>query len=130
LISHPFFFSRGGGRVGVRVDHRVGGVYHDLLPKAQPRDYWAEVKKEVYTLICTNNRKYAGLKSSFKKKSKPSTTTIVSMISVAVTTQLGAVLGIITPLVALLLYAVLKVGVNSWCNLHKQKITTKKSKKK
>jgi hypothetical protein len=95
-----------------------------------PRDYWVEVKKEIYLLICTKNRKYSAIRTHFKKKSNASTTAIVGMLSATVATQLGAAAGIVTPLVALLLYGLLKVGVNSWCNLQQKELRTKSPKKR
>lgn len=46
-----------------------------------PRDYWAEVKKEIYILVCTGERKYSDIRNHFKKKSTTSTTAIVGMLS-------------------------------------------------
>ncbi len=96
----------------------------------RPRDYWAEVKKEIYLLVCTKDRKYSDIRNHFRKKSTTSTTAIVGMLSATVATQIGAAAGIITPLVALLLYGLLKVGVNSWCNLNKMELNTKTPKKR
>lgn len=96
----------------------------------RPRDYWVEVKKEIYLLICTKNRKYSAIRAHFKKKSDASTTAIVGMLSATVATQLGAAAGIVTPLVALLLYGLLKVGVNSWCDLQQKELKTKSPKKR
>ncbi len=104
--------------------------WHIFDLSTPPRDYWAEVKKEIYLLICTRDRKYSVIRTHFKKKSHVSTTAIVSMLSATVATQLGAVAGIVTPLVALLLYGLLKVGVNSWCNLQKKELRTKSPKKR
>jgi hypothetical protein len=95
-----------------------------------PRDYWAEVKKEIYLLVCTKDRKYSDIRNHFKKKSTTSTTAIVGMLSATVATQIGAAAGIVTPLVALLLYGLLKVGVNSWCNLQKKELHTRTPKKR
>lgn len=95
-----------------------------------PRDYWAEVKKEIYLLICTKDRKYSAIRTRFKKKSNASTTAIVGMLSATVATQLGAAAGIVTPLVALLLYGLLTVGVNSWCNLQQKELRAKSPKKR
>lgn len=88
-------------------------------PPAPPRDLWTEVKREFYLLVCTKDRKYADLRSQLDRKSRPATTTIVSMTSAAVATQLGVTAGMITPLVALALYAILKLSLNSWCNVEK-----------
>ncbi len=52
------------------------------------------------------------------------------MLSATVATQIGAAAGIITPLVALLLYGLLKVGVNSWCNLQEKELNIRTPKKR
>ena len=114
---------QGCGPVGLANKDQV---YIGLLTR--PRDYWVEVKKEIYLLICTKDSKYADIRTHFKKKSTTTTTAIISMISATVAAQLGAVMGMITPLVALLLYGLLKVGVNSWCNLREQEFRTKPTK--
>jgi hypothetical protein len=96
----------------------------------RPRNYWVEVKKEIYLLLCTKDRKYFDIRNHFKKKSATSTTAIVGMLSATVATQIGAAAGIVTPLVALLLYGLLKVGVNSWCNLQSKDLGKKTSRKR
>jgi hypothetical protein len=98
--------------------------------KIRPRDYWLELKREFYILLCTKDRKYSAIRSQFKKKSSGATTTIVGMISATMASQLGAAVGIMTPLVALLLYSALKVGVNSWCNLCEEEFQPNQSKKR
>ena len=89
-------------------------------PPSPPRDLWTEIKKEFYLLVCTKDRKYAALRSQLDKKSRPTTTTIVSMTSAAVAAQLGVAAGMVTPLVALAFYAILKMSMNSWCNIHRE----------
>lgn len=105
-------------------DHRCIGFM------TLPRDYWAEIKKEIYQLICTKDRKYASIRTHFRKNQNTSTTAIVGMVSATVGSQLGAAAGIVTPLVALLLYSLLKVGVSSWCNLMKKEISPPSPKKR
>ena len=90
-----------------------------MFPPKPPRDFWAEIKKEFYQLLCTNDRKYAKLRTQLNKKSTTATTVILSSISVEVAVHLGVTAGMLTPLIALMLYAILKLGLNSWCNLHK-----------
>ena len=95
--------------------------YQTNIPKhllKRPRNFWQELKKEFYLLLCTKDPKYKKLRSQLDKKSHATTTTIIAMISAAIAAQLGVAIGIITPLVALLLFAILKLGMNSWCNLH------------
>jgi hypothetical protein len=99
------------------ADKKIQERYAEL--RLKPRDYWAEVKKELYILLCTKDKKYADLRSRFSKDSGPATTTFVGMLSATIATQLGAVEGVVTPLIALLLYGMIKLGLNSWCNLQK-----------
>jgi len=87
-----------------------------------PRNYWFEIRKELYLLLCTKDNKYKTLRSQLKKNSSTTSATILSMISVTVTAQLGAAIGITTPLVALFLYSVLKIGVNGYCNILRKEI--------
>lgn len=115
---------QGCGPLGKAKDQKYLGLL------SLPRDYWAEVKKEIYLLICAKDRKYSAIRTHFKKKSNASTTAIVGMLSATVATQLGVAAGIVTPLVALLLYGLLRVGVNSWCNLQEKEFRTKSPKKR
>jgi hypothetical protein len=90
--------------------------------RVHPRDYWSEVKKEIYLLLCTKDKKYSDIRSRFSKDSNTATTAVVSMLSAAIAAQIGVVAGIVTPLVSLLLYGILKLGLNSWCNLQSSQI--------
>ncbi len=96
-----------------------------------PRNYWKELKHEFYLLLCTKDKKYSKLRKQLDKSSNAATTTIVSTISVTIAAALGTTIGIITPLVALLLYAIIRLSVNSWCKIEapiKLKKTSKKPK--
>jgi hypothetical protein len=120
---------QGWGPVGMaKKDENYMGFLTDFLTLL--RNYWAEVKKEIYLLVCTKDRKYSDIRNHFKKKSTTSTTAIVGMLSATVATQIGAAAGLVTPLVALLLYGLLRVGVNSWCNLQKKEFNINTPKKR
>ena len=93
-------------------------------PSGPPRNLWGEIKKEFYLLVCTKDGKYADLRSKLNKQSG-TTTTIVSMTSAAVAAQLGVAAGMITPLVALAFYGILKTTLNGWCNVQKESFERK-----
>jgi hypothetical protein len=76
-------------------------------------NYWNRVKSEFYNFICTNDKKYAAVRSQLN--AKHTQTAFVSIISVAVGSQSGVGAGAATPLVALLLIGALQVGVNAFC---------------
>jgi hypothetical protein len=83
--------------------------------RLRPTDYWSSVKAEVFTLLCTDDEKYSGLRDRLSKHSGTATLYILSTISVWVSSHLGASLAMITPLVGTTLYAVAKLGVGGWC---------------
>lgn len=91
------------------------------------RDYWGELKKEFYILVCTKDRKYADLRKQFA--GAVNTTAIVGMISGVMGSALGTGAGIITPLVALALYSIMKLGKNVWCKSHRPTPKSRRGKK-
>ncbi len=99
------------------ISASIDGNEYRIGFQVRPKDYWSEVKKELCLLFCTRDKKYSDIRARFSKDSHAATTTIVVMLSATVASQIGAGVGIVTPLVALLLYAILKLGVNTWCNL-------------
>ena len=88
-----------------------------LPPKEPLRDYWSSVKKEVFLLLCTKDRKYSKIRSQISRKGKSATLYVLSAISAWLATVIGAPLAMLTPLVAALLLAISKVGLNAWCSL-------------
>lgn len=89
-------------------------------PKSGP-NYWTMVKREFYLMVCTTDKKYAKVRSDFKKSTRKASTLVVGTISAAIAGTLGIAVGLITPLVAFLLYALVKLGLNSWCSLEAAK---------
>ncbi len=89
-------------------------------PKPGP-NYWTIVKREFYLMVCTADKKYSKVRSDFKKHTRKASTLVVGTISAAIAGTLGIAVGLITPLVAFLLYALVKLGVNSWCSLEAAK---------
>ena len=84
-------------------------------------NYWTMVKQEFYQMICTTDKKYSKVRSDFKKSTRKASTVVVGTISAAIAGTLGIAVGLITPLVAFLLYALVKLGLNSWCSLETAK---------
>jgi hypothetical protein len=85
-----------------------------------PKDYWSSVKTEVFTLLCTEDAKYAEIRDRLSKHSGTATLYILSTLSVWLSSLLGASLAMITPLVGTVLYAIAKLGVGGWCESERQ----------
>jgi hypothetical protein len=88
-------------------------------PAEPPKDYWSAVKREVFAMLCTKDRKYAAIRTKIKKMGREQTAFILAAISAWLATVIGAPLAMTTPLVAALLLAIAQVGLNAWCSIHK-----------
>ena len=84
-----------------------------------PKDYWSAVKREVHSLFCTKNKKYAALRKQIAANKTAATSFVFSAISAAVASVLGAPIAMLAPLVGLLLIGIATVGVNAWCSVHR-----------
>jgi len=79
-------------------------------------NYLASVKGEFRKLIC-GDPSYETLRQDAQKIWDGSKFSIVSAIAIGIAAHIGVAVAVITPVVALLLAAVCKVGLNAWCNL-------------
>jgi hypothetical protein len=101
------------------------GTQNSLNPRKlgwvqSPRPLWTEVKKELFLLLCTKDAKYAALRRKMSAQAGSTTSTFVSVLSAAIAAQIGVIAGMVTPLVALALYGVLKLTLNAWCNIQRE----------
>lgn len=87
----------------------------DVFGWGRKRAYWKQVKWEFHLFLCTDEKKYAGLRGALHKKGSCATTVVISTISAALAAKIGTVAGVITPLVAVCLYAVARIGINAFC---------------
>jgi hypothetical protein len=76
---------------------------------------WRAVQDEFLIFLCSKEKKYASLKNKIKTAANKSQLAIVSMIAAAIGTNIGVAAGVLVPLCALCLIAVLKVGKESFC---------------
>jgi hypothetical protein len=84
-------------------------------PDGSPHKYWYAVKKEIHILVCTEDKKYKGLREQLSKAGTKSQTAIVSMIAVALAGYVGTIAGLLVPMCALLMLAILKIGRHAFC---------------
>lgn len=94
-----------------------------------PKDYWSSVKAETFELFCTRSKKYADIRQQLKSKAQATTVVLLGTFSVSLAKHLGTVTAIIMPLVATVLYAIAKLGVNAFCSLNKKNKQTPRSKR-
>lgn len=83
---------------------------------AASANYLASVKVEFRKLVC-GDPIYETLRKEAAKIWNGSKYSVVSVIAIGVAAQIGVAVAVITPVVALLLAAVGKVGLNAWCNM-------------
>lgn len=77
--------------------------------------YWRAVRREVHTLVCTQDKKYSDLRKQIERLGAKSQTALVSTIAAAVASYIGVAAGILVPMCALVLLAILRVGKNAFC---------------
>lgn len=72
---------------------------------------------EFLDLICTHDSKYKSLRKKLTHSSHESSTVIISLISATLAANVGVEVGSMVGLCAILLYAVIKLGVDSFCQV-------------
>lgn len=83
---------------------------------ATSANYLASVKSEFRKLVC-GDQTYEALRKEAEKIWNGTKYSIVSAIAIGIAAQIGVAVAVIIPVVALLLAAVGKVGLNAWCNM-------------
>jgi hypothetical protein len=82
-------------------------------------DFWRACRAELYSLFCTNDRKYEDLRKRIYSTGGKAETVVVSTIAAAVAGTAGLVAGALVPFCAVCLIAVAKVGREAFCTLAK-----------
>jgi hypothetical protein len=112
--AEQFDMDRLGEQVARMIEMRSGGMVRKgvILMKAS---LWRRVRHEMNLLLCTKDKKYAPLRKQLSKESGSTHIAVVGIIAAAVSSELGVVPGMLVPLVALLLAAVLKLSKEAYC---------------
>jgi hypothetical protein len=117
ITIEPLKISRGYGSKKIsRGDTRkisLGDARKSAKKSHRHQNYWIRIKKELRTLICTNDRKYATLRRQFTKGK--SQTTFVTIICGGIAEHIGGSPAVIMPLIALALMSFLELGINAYC---------------
>ena len=79
------------------------------------RTYWTSVRAEVHELVCTKSERYADLRKRLDSVGEKGDKAIVALVAAAIGSTLGVAAGAIGGLVAVALFAVVKIGVNAYC---------------
>jgi hypothetical protein len=97
-----------GSRLSLRAEPNVRN-----LSGASP--IWAQLKREVFLLLCTKDRKYQDLRRRLRAADSVTRHSIIPTVAsaIAVTIHVGA--GLITPFLALALLGAAQLGVSAWC---------------
>ena len=80
---------------------------------------WDIIKREFRLFICEKDSKYDDLREKLNKLSSESTTAIVAVISAGLGATIGAAAAAISPLIAILLIAFIRLGKEGFCAFKK-----------
>jgi hypothetical protein len=79
-------------------------------------NFWDAVKEEIKILICSKDKKYAELRKLLSSKEiNSSSAMVVAAIAIAIAGLFGISAMSLTPIVALILFALAKVGKEAFC---------------
>ena len=79
------------------------------------KSYWVSFKKEFYLFLCKRDRKYAELHKELDASGNKSSTVVLTLISAAMSPHIGISAGVVVPFCAVCLYALAKLGKESFC---------------
>lgn len=80
-------------------------------------NYLDSLKRELRHLVCGGSEAYNDLRTQFAAYTQRGATVIVGVISAAIAATINIAAGVIAPVVALLLSAICRVGLNAYCNM-------------
>lgn len=78
---------------------------------------WPRLKKEFYSLLCTDDAAYADVRSKLVSSGKTVTILLVAIVAQSLGDKLGLVCGPTVCLVAILLYSALRLGQRTLCGM-------------
>jgi hypothetical protein len=81
-----------------------------------PTPFWNKFNDELRLFIC-GDKKYKKEREKLFAEGKPASLVIVSVISGFLGSTLGFAPSLVTPVVAIMLHLIGKIGVNAWCKL-------------
>jgi ABC-type antimicrobial peptide transport system permease subunit len=83
--------------------------------KLPPKEWWPRVKHEFHVFLCTDDAKYEDLREKLRESASVTSTTVLSAIAAAIGSTLGFEAGAIVGLVAVCIYAAIKIGKEAYC---------------
>ena len=81
-----------------------------------PPNLWQRVQDEFYTLVCTDDTKYAQLRREILSHARRSKGPIIAGIAGTIATTLHVTLAVISPMVVSLLLMLLRLGKEAYCS--------------
>jgi len=113
-------------RAGFATDANPNDVVHQVAAQPGeglstrgdtqwPIETFRAIVKEIHLAICTDDPKYAALRSKVAGEAKITAAVIVNMISSAIAAAVHMLSAMCLPMVALVLAAISKIGVEGWC---------------
>jgi len=95
--------------------HWGGGMGDGSASDMRGQEFWRSFKAEFRDFLCTKNKKYEDLRKRLAAGGRQTQLALVSMVSAGLSAHVGIAAGLITPICALCLLAVLKMGNEAFC---------------
>jgi hypothetical protein len=100
-----------------RLGHRLPTIADPGGMHLADAPYWASLKREFRTLFCTDDPRYASLRSELQAAAKNADKAVVAAIAAAVASFVGLAASALASFVAILLLAMLKLGTEGFCGM-------------
>lgn len=83
-------------------------------------EWYQQLKIHVIEFVCEDRDEHGELKKKIVNKGRITGRDLVTLLTGYVAAKIGITAAICVPFVALILYAALKLGIDSWCDLMKK----------
>jgi len=120
-MAASFLYKDGRSRpmMSANKNKKMIGFIKKELDGRPPKSYWEHVKKEIYQLVCSSDKKYEALRKQLKAAKEKGTKSIVIIIASYFGAQLGVEAGAIAGFCAIAINSIVKLGKETYCSINK-----------
>lgn len=121
-IAASFLYRNGLSRpmMSANKNKNIMGFIKKELDDRPPKSYWEHIKKEIYQLVCSTNKKYEALRKQLNVAKEKGTKSIVIIIASYFGAQLGVEVGAIAGFCAIAVNSIVKLGKETYCSINKE----------
>lgn len=89
-------------------------------PNNWKSDWYQEFRSLIIEAICTEGGEIKEIKAKITEKGTIGAKELVTTLSIYMSSKFGVYIGLMTQIVAMIVYAVVKLGIDAWCNINQQ----------